>query len=893
MRYEHLFKYLTIILLFSSSLLFGESSYSYLITPGFRGKQDLTYKAGLFIEKGSDLTIEDIRNNDILKNIHFDKIIKPNLGISRQTYWIKINLPSGLTEKEDFFLQIRCPYINEFDGYLFNSDLGKIEEVFHMGRTQLSDSPAPLYRYPMVPVTSKPGITKTVYLRMRSTDNIFIDLALYSSDMFVREIRNSMTVLIIVYGIIVSMILFNCILLIGTPSGQMIKYILYMVFLLLYLFSADGMFFMLFTYRFPYLAIRSNYFLSIAVMVSLLVFTRTYLEIDQRYFRSDIMLNGFITASLLLFFFFVVSKTFELLLVVAGIIEVISFVFLFLVSLRASLKQQRAAYYYLSSWGVLIILAFLTQLRTLGFLPPGFLTTGSLNIGAAFQVILLSVGIADRMNSLQQDNLRLKTEKERIEEEFQQKTGFFVNIAHELRTPLTLLIGVNEEFLTGKHDETLSRTNPGFLIIRRNLKRIEGLVNRISTIIRIDHRLLVPEKQRINLNTLMQEISTNYYPKGIRENLCFEYFDRTGASLYAEQDRNLIKSALENVIANAFQYTSEGSITFILDITADHETAIIRILDTGIGIPTGSVNEIFKRFVRLPEAQTLRKEGLGIGLSMVQQIVSLHNGSISINSEHGKGSEFIIRLPLSSIGPRAAKEITLKPIKPPGIKDGSMSTNSSNNKSTVLLVEDDTDLLEFLSLRLGTVFSVYTARSGSDALNILDKGFRPDIIVSDIMMPGMDGRDLFYATRKKPALSSLPFLFITARDLDEEKLTLIEDGAVDYITKPFDPGLLKARIAAILRLSVRQPEDYTDSIRSMCDKYSLSPRQIEIVLLLLQGKNKKEISAELKSLRGKKRGKSISVKTADNHIQKIYEVLKVHSQYELISLFIPLRNNSE
>ncbi|MDA3940240.1 MAG: sensor histidine kinase [Spirochaetia bacterium] len=712
MQYRHLFKYLPIILLFSSSLLFGESSYSYLITPDFNGEEDLTFRVGLFIEEESTLTIEDIRRRDIKGEIHFDKIIKPNLGISRQTFWVKIKLSSSFSMEEDFFLQIRCPYVNELEGYLFDNDFHQPPEVFYLGRTQLADSPTPPFRYPVIPINLRPNQGKTVYLRMKSTDNIFIDLVLFSLDMFVREMQNSMTLLIIVYGIILSMILFNCILLIGTPSWQMIKYLIYMVFLLLYLLSADGILFRIITFRFPYLAIRSNYFLSISVMVSLLIFTRTYLEIDQRYPRSDKMLNGFIIVSLVLSLFFAVSKTFELLLVVAGTFEVISFAFLFLASLRAALKKQRAAYYYLASWGVLIVLAFLTQLRTLGFLPPGFLTTGSLNIGAAFQVILLSVGIADRMNSLQQDNLRLKTEKERIEEEFQHKTGFFVNIAHELRTPLTLLIGVNEEFLTGKHGETLSRTNPGFLIIRRNLKRIEGLVNRISTIIRIDHRLLVPEKQRINLNTLMQEISTNYYPKGIRENLCFEYFDRTGTSLYAEQDRNLIKSALENVIANAFQYTSEGSITFILDITADHETAIIRVLDTGIGIPPGSVNEIFKRFVRLPEAQTLRKEGLGIGLSMVQQIVALHNGSISINSEHGKGSEFIIRLPLSSIGPPVSKEITLKPIRPPGIKDGSMSINSSNNKSTVLLVEDDADLLEFLSLRLGTVFSVYTATSG-------------------------------------------------------------------------------------------------------------------------------------------------------------------------------------
>jgi len=822
MRYRHLFQYLLIILLFSSSLLFGESSYNYLITPDFKGEEDLTFKAGLFIEDESTFTIKDIRRRDINGEIHFDKIIKPNLGISRQTFWVKIKISSSFSIEKDFFLQIRCPYVNELEGYLFDNDFNQAAEVFHLGRTQLADSPTTPFRYPVIHLNLRPNLEKTVYLRMKSTDNIFIDLALFSSDMFMREIQNSMTLLIIVYGIILSMILFNCILLIGTPSGQMIKYLIYMVFLLLYLLSADGILFRIITFRFPYLAIRSNYFLSIAVIVSLLIFTRTYLEIDRKYPWSDKMLNGFIIGSMVLFIFFAFSKTFELLLVVAGTFEVISFAFLFLSSLRAALKKQRAAYYYLASWGVLIVLAFLTQLRTLGLLPPGFLTTGSLNIGAAFQVILLSVGIADRMNSLQQDNLRLKTEKERIEEEFLQKTGFFINIAHELRTPLTLLIGVNEEFLTGKHGETLNRTNPGFQIIRRNLKRIEGLVDRISTIIRIDHRLLVPEKQRININTLMQEISINYYPKGVRETLHFEYFDRTGASLYAEQDRNLIKSALDNVIANAFQYTSEGSITFILDITADHKTAIIRVLDTGIGISPDCVKEIFKRFIRLPEAQTLRKEGLGIGLFMVQQIVALHNGSISINSEHGRGSEFIIRLPLLSTGPPASKEINQKQTIPSGIMDGSVSKNSLNNNSTVLLVEDDADLLEFLSLRLGTVFSVYTATSGSDALNILDKGFHPDIIVSDIMMPGMDGRDLFYATRKNPTLSSLPFLFITARDLDEEKLTLIKDGAVDYITKPFDPDLLKARIAAILRLSIHQPEDYADSIRSMCAEYSLS-----------------------------------------------------------------------
>jgi DNA-binding NarL/FixJ family response regulator len=357
--------------------------------------------------------------------------------------------------------------------------------------------------------------------------------------------------------------------------------------------------------------------------------------------------------------------------------------------------------------------------------------------------------------------------------------------------------------------------------------------------------------------------------------------------LYAEIDSDLFRSVVENLLGNALQYTQYGSIQVILDGPDDADNALIKVADTGIGIPAASINTVFRRFVRLPAAQALRAEGLGVGLSLVRKIVELHGAAITVQSTEGRGSEFSITWPVLLLGMQNDKYIDMNK---PGISqyaglDG--SSTSSSIQYSVLVVEDDPDLLDYLSTRLADAFYVQTAQSANLALERLESGYIPDIIISDIMMPGMDGIQFFENIRSEQEYASIPFLFLTARDLESEKLSLIEQGAVDYITKPFSMDLLIARINMILSLKAPDRDEYITQVTQRCHERGLSERQTEIVHLLLQGRSKKDIAACLKPIRGKNGGQGISVKTVDNHVQKLYEAFGVHSQYELMALFTP------
>jgi len=876
-----------IFLLVFSAPLTARAEGAFTVTETFPGNAVLVPNAGVFMDRSSHHTFESIRQGELEGTLVFTGITDTNLGISDSTHWVRIVIANSLLHADDFFLQIRCPFINELDVYVVDARSGITLAQYSLGRVQQSTGPAPLFRFPVVPLELTPGETSVVYMKMHSTDNVFLDLVLYATPDFLKSSQNDTVFLTTIYGIIIAMILLNGILLIGTPDRQTVIYILYMACLLLYLLSADGVLFKVLTYRFPYLAVRSNYFMSIAAIMALLLFVRFYLEIDARAALSYRLLVAFLSIAFALLVSFAIASRFELLMTLAGVAEVMFLVFLFGVAVRAAFQRKRAAYYFLASWGVLIVLVFITQLRTLGLLSPGFLTISSLNIGAAFQVILLSVGLADRINTLLRENVLLKSERTRIEEEYRQKVGFFVNISHELRTPLTMLQGISEELLTGKYGDNVPRTHPEFLALKKNLDRIDSLIARISGIIRMDHRLSVPELKVVQLNTLLHEIASGYHLEIARKNINFEFTDLTRTVMYAELDSDLFRSAIENLLSNALQYTNSGSISLTLDTSPDASHAVISIQDTGIGIPAASIEAVFRRFTRLPEAQALRREGLGVGLHMVQKIVELHGAAISVRSTVGEGSQFSIRWPLLSAFSQAESSTDERLQKLPEQPRTEAHAANHGKHFSLLVVEDDPDLLEYLSTRLASSFSIQVARSAQLALGILESGYHPDIIISDIMMPGMDGKQLFARLHSMEAYASIPFLFLTARDLEEEKLLLTEQGAVDYITKPFSMDMLIARINIILGLRSKPAGDYLDKVLARCRDHSLSERQVEIVLLLVQGKSKKEIAASLKPVRGKDREKPISIKTVDNHIQKIYELFNVHSQYELIALCNP------
>jgi two-component system, sensor histidine kinase LadS len=887
---------------------------------------EISHRALLFADReGRNFSIEELLQAEADGRIAFSPVEVWNLGISDTVWWLKMEIASHLSDDVELLFQLRCPYINQVDAWYFlgggSSEAEKgVMSQESLGRLQYSGGEGPNFRFPVLPLRLPGEEQLSLYLRLESTDNIYLDLVLSSWARFMEEERRNTAFLVLVYGIITAMILFNFILLTGSPDRIGIIYLAYLVSILLYLLSADGTLFRLFLWRIPWLAQRSNYLFSIFVIVTFLLFTRLFLDVPHRYPRADLPIMGFIILGILLvpFFFFCPCHLF--LMYLAGIIELLFLIFILYLSLRALAGGNRQARYYLLSWGLLIFLVGLTQLRTLGFLSPGFLTVSSLNLGLAFQVVILSVGLADRIRILDKENLLLKEERKRIEEEQRQKNDLLINISHELRTPLTIIRGIHEDLWSGKLSSRESGGKRALSTMGRGIDRILSLVGRISNLMRSDARVADPVFEAALVLPLLEEVARYFLPWANRAGLSFRFESQIEKPVLVEMDGELLRDALSNLVQNAIGYTRRGGVEVILDKPSIQKgcstTVRIRVIDTGIGIPPEERESIFHRFYRTSSAKSMRSEGLGVGLSMVKEIIELHNGRVfagELDSDgfegpvdgsfktkvageqqtlerRGRGSVFTVLLPVYEGESLGDYKSSYGSDKSAGLASSGHTLQEEIKASDreccrILLIEDDRELLDYLEQGLSQNFSVKRASSAEAALSFLDGDYLPDLVVSDIMMGEMDGIALFRRLRSLPSLASVPFLFISARDQEKERIDLMNEGAEDYLVKPFSIDYLEAKIFSILRSHKLSAGDLEERIRMGASRYSLTSRQVEIVRLLLQGKGKAEIADALKPLRGG--GDHVSVKTVDNHIQNIYRILEVHSHTELLSRFFP------
>jgi signal transduction histidine kinase len=280
-------------------------------------------------------------------------------------------------------------------------------------------------------------------------------------------------------------------------------------------------------------------------------------------------------------------------------------------------------------------------------------------------------------------------------------------------------------------------------------------------------------------------------------------------------DREMWEKIILNLLSNAFKYTLRGSITVSLEQESDH--AILRVQDTGVGIPEEEIPHMFERFHRVKHTKGRTYEGTGIGLSLVKELVQLHHGHISLESEEGTGSTFTVRLPLgnahlpedliveNNIDTHLSglSEVYVTEALHLGRGNGTTANENApagEEKARVLIVDDNADMRDYLQRLLEKQYSVYTAANGKDALDKIN-AHPPELVISDIMMPEMDGIQLLKQIKHEPATNSLPVILVSARAGEEAKIEGYDIGADDYLTKPFSAKELLARVRAQVRIS--------------------------------------------------------------------------------------------
>ncbi len=397
------------------------------------------------------------------------------------------------------------------------------------------------------------------------------------------------------------------------------------------------------------------------------------------------------------------------------------------------------------------------------------------------------------------------------------KSDFFANVSHELRTPLALIAGPVQDALAadGLDDDTRRR----FEMIARNTERLTGLVDRILDLTRVEAGAVEPHRVAVDVAAVTDGVAANFRPAIERMGLDF-VVERGDLDREAYVDVDMYERIVLNLLSNALKFTPQGRIA--LALRGDDTGYEVSVSDTGIGIPEKDRDHVFDRFRQLAGSDERRsREGAGIGLSIVRQLVALLGGTITLDSGEGRGSSFTVRLPWGepptqsasrpSITPRPVESFISEAVAWGGPDQGAdeaaqAAGHAGSGRPTLLVVEDNPDMRWHVTRHLRDDYDVVTSRDGVEALERMRAG-RPDIVLADVMMPRMDGLTLVREIREDAALRDVPVVLLSARAGVEASTIGLTMGADDYVVKPFDPTELRARLAANLERSRSRSRD--------------------------------------------------------------------------------------
>jgi signal transduction histidine kinase/ligand-binding sensor domain-containing protein/DNA-binding response OmpR family regulator len=403
-----------------------------------------------------------------------------------------------------------------------------------------------------------------------------------------------------------------------------------------------------------------------------------------------------------------------------------------------------------------------------------------------------------------------KLESKRIREIDDMKFNLFTNISHEFRTPLSLILGPLTQIIEKK--EYKPENEDMYSLMLRNAQRLLRLINQL-----LDFRKLEAGKLELTMKyddviRFITDLAATFSFYAIEKNIQYTV-SATITSLWMNFDPDKLDKILYNLISNAFQYTPEGGKIKVIasEVITDNKKYIqIRISDTGIGITEEEKEKLFTVFYQSKRRKTLRNDGSGIGLALTKELVDLYEGKIMVESEPNRGSVFTVQLPVNESN--HVKEVFSVdlPVKNPEKGKDFQEKENISSLDLILIAEDNSDMRLYIENIFSGQFSILMAKNGQEALDKAAE-YIPDLIISDVAMPVMDGFELLKALRKNERTNHIPVILLTARSVESYILEGYKTGADDYITKPFSEEMLKIRINHILSLRRKMWKQYKQS----------------------------------------------------------------------------------
>ena len=463
-------------------------------------------------------------------------------------------------------------------------------------------------------------------------------------------------------------------------------------------------------------------------------------------------------------------------------------------------------------------------------LPPPWRTWWAYSAYSLGALLLLVIG---RKEIIKREKLKATARLKEVEaEKFQEldimKSRFFANISHEFRTPLTLLLGPIEKRLSTTSDPSDKKQ---LATMHKNANRLLTLVNQLLDLCRLESGSLKLKCQWGNLNNAIDFISSQFSSMADSRNIKFSIDSSQDIDLYFDFEK--LEKIITNLLSNAFKFTQEnGSITVSIRAHGRNKDfkngfAAVVVKDSGIGISPADLLRIFDRFYQVDSSATRQYEGSGIGLALVKELVELHHGTVSVASTSGEGTSFAVHLPLGK-DHLSEKEISTQSnefkstLHIPEIEEviGVEMQKHDTVLPKVLVVEDNADLHHYLRSCLSDRYSIMESKDGEEGFSKAVEEV-PDLIISDLMMPVMDGILLTKKLKHEEKTSHIPIILLTAKADSLTKLEGLKTGADDYITKPFSQDELVTRVHNLIAIRKNLQKKYSNQLQLM-------PSQIEV-----------------------------------------------------------------
>nr|WP_319472896.1 response regulator [uncultured Sphaerochaeta sp.] len=547
--------------------------------------------------------------------------------------------------------------------------------------------------------------------------------------------------------------------------------------------------------------------------------------------------------------------------------------------------------------------AFTTSVNALNIFPfmqshkhfTTFLMQYNQPIGLSLQAILFSLAVGNRYNRIKMEKLQASREQELLAQRNTERTQFFLNMSHETRTPLTVILGLVRQL---KIERTPLNTKQAELLLSAIERNSLILLRQVNHMLRLERNREGCVDVSLPVVSLTQFIVSTFSPiadeKGIALKLDTSGVDGNLGLLVRQED---YESLVMNLLSNALKYSGPDSSVLLSLAMEDTRGLSLSVADTGEGIAEADQTRIFEQF-EVVDTHTSSMQ-TGLGLPLVKHIMEEYGGTVTLESRLGEGSKFTLNFPLSlqELSERTKPaESVLEQLYLSEFKHMELDIpESADVSTTILVVEDNDDLRWYIQSLLQPTYRVLSASSGQQGLELLSER-SVDLIISDVMMPQMDGHAFLKEVRNRYGDEPIPLIFLTARDSVEEKIDSLAEGAIRYLTKPFRSEVLLAIIESILshdqaligsriqqfreglnvlldameHPSHGQKRPYRDELVVACN---LSEREKQVLHLIIEGKSDKEIGLELR----------LSVKTVANHNRNIYAKCKVSGRYELLA----------